>query len=483
MSTSVLLAELPPRSRPPRPRRIVRTSSEPWERILDLVPESQRRLYMVDDAAAARVLRAYATARDRVATDLTRAWERTDAGSKGSPLQRLELLRSAGVLTSLTLREAEIRGETATTVRVGFNTARLEGHVQSTAERAAMAAAFPVLRASLAHPLSQPSGRRPRSTFTTVSPFVSPPSVAEEVLVDRAVQDMTVLAEEVRNTASEELIASTLRGDGVPEIVRRLTPVFDGNSRRATIVARHVVIRAYNESREIGYKSVQDELAKFGRQVLKMWICELDERACPVCLALHGVLTDLDGNFPLDLTFGAITPVAPWPDPNRLAGPPRHPRCRCTHAPWVTGWQAGTIYTPEYMQRQARRWAHEAGILGADEVVPAIRPMVPSPPSGVGLSEDDVELANLNPFLRNHFESKHPRDEKGRFRPKPKAPKPPPLPRPAAPRRPPTDPVSDPERVHSASIRSLPRQAYSSAVTAYLTCATGQGALPPRRNA
>lgn len=483
MSTGVLLAELPPASRPPRPRRIVRTSSEPWERILDLVPESQRRLYMVDDAAAARVLRAYVTARQRVAVDVQRAWDRTNAGTVGSPLQRLELLRSTGVLESLTLREADIRGEGAATIRVGFDTARLEGHAQSAAERAAMAAAFPVLRVALAHPRSQPSGRRPRSTFTTVSPFVSPSSPAEEILVDRAVQDMTALAAEVRNTVSEELIASTLRGDGVDEIVRRVTPVFDGNSRRATIVVRHVVIRAYNESREIGYKDVQSELAKYGRQVLKMWICELDERACPICLALHGVLADLDGNFPLDLTFGSVPPIAPWPDPNVLAGPPRHPRCRCTHAPWVTGWQAGTVYTPEYMQRQARRWAHEAGILTADEVVPTIRPLVPPRPD-VALSED-VELA-LNPFLRNRFEAQHPRDEHGRFRRKPKVPKPPKPPKAQAvpsPPAPPVSPVSDPDRVHSASVRSLPRQAYASAVTAYLTCSTGQGSLPSRRNA
>lgn len=56
--------------------------------------------------------------------------------------------------------------------------------------------------------------------------------------------------------------------------------------------------------------------------------------ACVHCGAHIGHYVRPGESFPTNLTFGD-RPLTPWPDPDRLDGPPLHPHCRCRLIPWL----------------------------------------------------------------------------------------------------------------------------------------------------
>jgi hypothetical protein len=59
-----------------------------------------------------------------------------------------------------------------------------------------------------------------------------------------------------------------------------------------------------------------------------------ERTACVHCAAHIGHYVRAGGSFPTGLTFGD-KPLIPWPDPDRLDGPPLHPNCRCELIPWL----------------------------------------------------------------------------------------------------------------------------------------------------
>lgn len=83
----------------------------------------------------------------------------------------------------------------------------------------------------------------------------------------------------------------------------------------------------------------------------RVWVAERD--ACVVCLALSGDVS-VDGHFSATATFGR-KPLAVWP-PGPLAGPPRHPNCRCRAEVWL-GTHEGYTGTalPAALKREAER--------------------------------------------------------------------------------------------------------------------------------
>lgn len=81
-----------------------------------------------------------------------------------------------------------------------------------------------------------------------------------------------------------------------------------------------------------------EELQSAGVRVWKQWRCRCtgnipDERVCHWCRALHGMVIPLHANFPMgephDLTGHGRLTRPPRLYHGVLAGPPRHPRCRC----------------------------------------------------------------------------------------------------------------------------------------------------------
>jgi hypothetical protein len=58
-----------------------------------------------------------------------------------------------------------------------------------------------------------------------------------------------------------------------------------------------------------------------------------ERNACVHCAAYIGHFVRPGDSFPVGLTFGD-SPLTPWPDPDRLLGPPLHPNCRCHEIAW-----------------------------------------------------------------------------------------------------------------------------------------------------
>lgn len=84
-----------------------------------------------------------------------------------------------------------------------------------------------------------------------------------------------------------------------------------------------------------------------------VWVPERD--ACLICLAYAGQV-DTGSGFPVSKTFDSRPPPLPWPDPDRLPGPPRHPRCRCQLCVWSASWtSSGNEPLPEAIEREAKR--------------------------------------------------------------------------------------------------------------------------------
>ncbi|MFE9391700.1 hypothetical protein [Streptomyces sp. NPDC006784] len=87
-------------------------------------------------------------------------------------------------------------------------------------------------------------------------------------------------------------------------------------------------------------------IAAIGAQ--KLWLAERD--ACTACLAYAGRVIDVRDTFPGGLNW----------DPNQqragadeIAGPPRHPNCRCRLVPWRDRWAGGGQSLPDFLHGQA----------------------------------------------------------------------------------------------------------------------------------
>lgn len=316
--------------------------SEAWEKILARIPQEQRALAKVDDEAAARVVQSYQRAREELAADIDRRWANT-FGSNVAPTidERVRFVSSLETLDQLTARQTDLTNGNVGALQYAYDESVLRAIQHDSAQRAIMADQFPVLQ--------------------HMDPFVPPPGIAEEIYVNKAVQDATRIAKATRDAAALQLTTAALKGEGPDAMRRRLTPVFDGNRRQAELTTRYVSIRAYNEASRVHYGQMQDVLAPFGRTVYTMWIATENDRTCPICLALHGSIVGVDQDFDLKATFDRKPPSPPWPDGSVLTEPPRHARCRCTIAPWVDGWENGTRFTPQAMQAEARRLAQKAG--------------------------------------------------------------------------------------------------------------------------
>jgi hypothetical protein len=89
-------------------------------------------------------------------------------------------------------------------------------------------------------------------------------------------------------------------------------------------------------SATVGVMAGGEEQREAGEVVYKQWLCSSqppDERTCPWCCALNGIVVPLHTAFPsgepADLTgHGRLTRPPRWYR-GWLQGPPRHPRCRC----------------------------------------------------------------------------------------------------------------------------------------------------------
>lgn len=110
-----------------------------------------------------------------------------------------------------------------------------------------------------------------------------------------------------------------ISGEGLAaDIVERQVERYAGflHKKRADVIARTELSYAWNfgqydailEGRDRGY---------INGKVVKEWITAYDERTCPFCGAMDGLIIDLEGTFP---TASGTTAYVP----------PAHQQCRCT---------------------------------------------------------------------------------------------------------------------------------------------------------
>lgn len=94
------------------------------------------------------------------------------------------------------------------------------------------------------------------------------------------------------------------KGESIPKIAARIEDVLKVSKRRAVTTARTETIRAMAESHHERIK----------QQGVERWqyFAHIDDRTCPICIALHKKTFAMD---------------------NKSKIPPRHPNCRCTILP------------------------------------------------------------------------------------------------------------------------------------------------------
>lgn len=346
-------------------------ASHPFERILQSLPESQRRLAMIDNAAAAQILSAYDGAREDIVARMDRRWERVLAESGGSPSegQLYSFAHDTELLQSLEARQLEVTDRAVSIV---------EGAHESAIQEAMRHAGFE--RSQIAR------GLDPEARMAIAGSFAPPPGVAEEIGIPRAVARIRAAGGELNVRATETLARAAMSGEGVGPMKSRLRKEFDLTARSAELTSRYVTISSYNYAREMHYIGLSDQLAQYGRKLQKMWLTSVDDRTCPICLALHGQVVDTEESFPLDATYGTTAPGKPYPDPNSCEAPPRHARCRCSITSWVEGWRDGTSRTPEALQEEAREWAEKAGLKAPAATPPVTGEALKSGPSPFSLA-------------------------------------------------------------------------------------------------
>lgn len=110
--------------------------------------------------------------------------------------------------------------------------------------------------------------------------------------------------------ARETLTAGGLRPAVVERQIARRRAVL--LRERAETIARTETIRAASLGQEAAWKAAQAN-GRLSVVSVKRWSVTADDRLCPICAPYEGQTAPVGGLFP-----------------NGTAGPPAHPRCRCT---------------------------------------------------------------------------------------------------------------------------------------------------------
>ena len=123
---------------------------------------------------------------------------------------------------------------------------------------------------------------------------------------------MSGVTESTKEAVREAVATWIETGAPLGDLARALTPTF--GPIRAEMIAATEVTRAYAEANGMVWRRLGEQGIIFKRE----WRTARDERVCPVCGPLDGVIVGLEEKFP-----------------GGLAGPPAHPRCRCWVVPKV----------------------------------------------------------------------------------------------------------------------------------------------------
>lgn len=144
----------------------------------------------------------------------------------------------------------------------------------------------------------------------------------EHVPVDRAARlifELIGLDERYANAVAAFEAELQAEGDRAPEQIQRLVSTYSDRLRRfrARMIARTESIRASTRGQQMLWAKAVEEGILNPARTRQVWLTALDERACPICLAMHHQQVPLGEPF-----IG--------PDGATYDGPPDpHPQCRC----------------------------------------------------------------------------------------------------------------------------------------------------------
>lgn len=124
------------------------------------------------------------------------------------------------------------------------------------------------------------------------------------------------LSKRTRDQIRELVEDAFLKQFDVDELADRIAGLI-GDETRAEVLARTETMRASNEGQiQLWDQAVESGLLTGDEK--KEWIVTPDDRLCPICEPMDGVIVGLGDDF----NVGG----------DRIDGPPAHPNCRCTVA-------------------------------------------------------------------------------------------------------------------------------------------------------
>ena len=176
---------------------------------------------------------------------------------------------------------------------------------------------------------------------------------------------VTKIDETTRATIRREVAEFTRNKESITDLARRLEKVPAFSPERARLIAVTEVTRAYSEGN-------QQAREASGVVEGKEWLTSVDERVCPICGPMHGMIVPLNSDF--SGPGGTF-----W-------NPPAHPRCRCDTAPVVILADAelgGFVYVEGGGFREVDPFIQVAERMGHDPYT-TIRPPEGRAPRGQG---------------------------------------------------------------------------------------------------
>lgn len=133
------------------------------------------------------------------------------------------------------------------------------------------------------------------------------------LLASRTFTDLKGVTEQMATVMSRSLVDGFVQGKSPWDVAKDLEKSVDGIGRnRANVIARSEIIRAHAE----GQLDAFDDLGVEEVGAAVEWATAEDDRVCPLCAALHGVVMKVNE------ARGLI---------------PRHPQCRCAWLPANVG--------------------------------------------------------------------------------------------------------------------------------------------------
>ena len=123
------------------------------------------------------------------------------------------------------------------------------------------------------------------------------------------------MSDDLSNKLRQELSRAFMNNEGINEIKKRVSSVFDSSEARAESIARTEFNRASNQGKLLAYKQAEVD---YGIEGKKKWISKFDHRTSEVCKRLDGQTVPLDEDF--------NDPAGTW----KGQAPPSHVNCRST---------------------------------------------------------------------------------------------------------------------------------------------------------